>query len=131
MKGNDVEWNGAWSDRDPVWGQLPKQDRENLGQYSKADGEFWMAYEEWVNLFDQIQICNISPDTLKSSRPGGPQGYKWNCLQYDGEWVVGRSAGGCGQPDKQKFWTNVSFSNFKRGQINRINKELFVLSLSI
>lgn len=108
-----MEWNGAWSDRDPVWSQLPKQDRENLGQYSKADGEFWMAYEEWINLFDQIQICNISPDTLKSSRPGGPQGYKWNCLQYDGEWVVGRSAGGCGQPDKQKFWTNVSFSNIK------------------
>lgn len=89
--------------------QLPPQDRQNLGQHSKADGEFWMTYEDWINNFEQIQICNISPDTLATSR-GGPQGYKWNCLQYDGEWVNGRSAGGCGQgAGKEKFWTNPQY----------------------
>lgn len=40
--GNDVEWNGSWSDRDPIWNSIPLQDRQNLGQYSKADGEFWV-----------------------------------------------------------------------------------------
>ena len=66
-----------------------------------------MSFEDWLRNFEQIQICNVSPDTLKASR-GGPQGYKWNCIQYDGEWVIGRSAGGCGQgADRNKFWTNV------------------------
>jgi hypothetical protein len=68
-----------------------------------------MTYEDWFNNFEQIQICNISPDTMASTRPG-PEGYKWNCLQFDGEWVAGRSAGGCGQgADKQRFWTNPQY----------------------
>ena len=54
--GNDVEWNGAWSDRDSVWNQLPPQDRQNLGQYSRHDGEFWMTFEDWISNFDQVQI---------------------------------------------------------------------------
>ena len=66
-----------------------------------------MSYEDWIANFDQIQICNLSPDTLKVVR--GTQGTKWNCLQYDGELVPGRTAGGCGQPDKQKFWINPQY----------------------
>lgn len=68
-----------------------------------------MTYEDWVINFDQIQICNISPDTLQSARVQlGSQGFKWNCIQFDGEWTSGRSAGGSGQGyDKAKFWTNV------------------------
>ncbi|RNA09151.1 calpain-B-like isoform X3 [Brachionus plicatilis] len=93
--GNEVEWNGAWSDGDAVWNSIPMADRQNLGQFAKADGEFW------------VQICNISPDTLKSARVEAPQGFKWNCIQFDGEWVNGRSAGGCGQGyDKARYWTN-------------------------
>jgi hypothetical protein len=42
--GNEVEWNGQWSDRDPQWNSIPSQDRENLGQLSKADGEFWVSF---------------------------------------------------------------------------------------
>jgi calpain len=70
-----------------------------------------MSFEDWLNNFDQIQICNISPDSLKSARGGGGSSaqYKWNCIQYDGEWVVGRSAGGCGQGSSRNlFWTNVT-----------------------
>lgn len=66
-----------------------------------------MSYEDWVSNFDQIQICNISPDTLKVT--GGTQGIKWNCIQFDGELVPGKSAGGCGQPDRQKFWINPQY----------------------
>jgi hypothetical protein len=66
-----------------------------------------MSFDDWMENFDQIQICNLSPDTLKAVR--GAQGIKWNCIQYDGELVRGRTAGGCGQPDKQKFWTNPQY----------------------
>ena len=40
--GNDVEWNGAWSDRDTQWHAIPAQDRQSLGQTARADGEFWV-----------------------------------------------------------------------------------------
>lgn len=64
-----------------------------------------MSYEDWLQYFDQIQICNISPDTLRNSRS---QGLRWNCLQFDGEWVNGRTSGGAGLgADKQRFWMNV------------------------
>lgn len=69
-----------------------------------------MTYEDWVINFDQIQICNISPDTLRSARSEGSQSFKWNSIQFDGEWINGRSAGGCGQGyDKARFWTNVKY----------------------
>lgn len=107
--GNEVEWNGAWSDRDPVWNQLPPQDRQNLGQKSRADGEFWMTYEDWINNFEQIQICNLSPDSLKSARSGS-DGYQWNCLQFDGEWEANNSAGGSGvAKHSQMFWKNPQY----------------------
>ncbi len=84
-------------------------DRQNLGQQSKADGEFWMTYEDWINNFEQVQICNISPDTLKSSRTA-TEAYKWNCLQFDGEWISGQSAGGCGQGrNSHQFWINPQY----------------------
>jgi calpain len=40
--GNEVEWNGAWSDRDTQWNSIPAQDRQSLGQQARADGEFWV-----------------------------------------------------------------------------------------
>ena len=68
-----------------------------------------MTYDDWVDNFEEIQICNISPDTLKSSR-GGPNGYQWNCLQFDGEWIQGKSAGGCGQGrEANLFWQNPQY----------------------
>ena len=106
--GNEVEWNGPWSDQDPVWNQLPYQDRINLGQQSRADGEFWITYDDWIHNFEQLQICHISPDTLKSSR-ANPEGYQWNCLQFDGEWETGKTAGGCGNRNNRMYWQNPQY----------------------
>ncbi len=106
--GNDVEWNGRWSDRDPSWNQIPPNDRHQLGQTSKADGEFWMSYDDWFSNFDQVQVCNISPENMKAVR-AGPQGVTWNCIHFDSELQRNKNAGGSGQPDRQKFWTNPQF----------------------
>jgi hypothetical protein len=102
-----VEWNGKWSDRDPVWNQISEYDREQLGFESRQDGEFWMEYEDWFKNFDQIQICNLSPDTLAAV--DSTDKIKWNCIQYDGELVPGHSAGGSGQRNAKKFWTNPQY----------------------
>lgn len=106
--GNHVEWKGDWSDKDSIWQQLPLQDRQNLGLKSRADGEFWMTYEDWVDNFIRMQICHISPDALKSSRQG-PEGHQWNCLQFDGEWQLDVSAGGAGFGKNNMFWQNPQY----------------------
>jgi len=106
--GNEVEWNGSWSDRDPAWNQISYEERQQLTQVSSADGEFWMSYDDWFSSFDQVQICNLSPDTLQTVGTGS-KGVTWDCIQYDGEFIAGKNAGGCGQPDKQKFWLNPQY----------------------
>ena len=42
-----------------MWQSIPPQDRENLGQKSRADGEFWISYEDWISNFESIQMMNI------------------------------------------------------------------------
>ena len=34
---------------------------------------------------------------------------KWNCKMYHSEWADGVSAGGSGNQDQAKFWTNPQF----------------------
>ena len=50
--GNEVEWNGAWSDNDAVWNSIPIVDRQNLGQFAKADGEFWVKSNLKFNILN-------------------------------------------------------------------------------
>ncbi len=39
--GNEVEWNGEWSDRSSKWNSLSDEHRRDLGVVTDADGEFW------------------------------------------------------------------------------------------
>ncbi len=39
--GNEVEWNGAWSDKSPKWNLIPNSEKHELGFAQNSDGEFW------------------------------------------------------------------------------------------
>ena len=88
--GNEVEWNGAWSDGSPEWGYVPDEEKESLGINFDDDGEFWMSYKDWRRHFDQCEITNLSPDALGDDNP-----FKWEVTTYTGSWEPGVSAGGC------------------------------------
>ncbi len=90
--GNEAEWNGAWSDGSPEWRYIPDDEKENLGINFDSDGEFWMSFKDFMNYFDQLEICNLTPDALDadfSSRP------KWEVATFEGSWIAGETAGGC------------------------------------
>ncbi|KAJ8361465.1 hypothetical protein SKAU_G00179900 [Synaphobranchus kaupii] len=93
-----VEWTGAWSDGSQEWDYVPAEEKEKL-RHAAIDGEFWMSFSDFKSHYDKLEICNLTPDTLTSDKVG-----RWNSYQFDGEWRVGSTAGGC-------FNNIVSFSS--------------------
>ena len=57
--GNNLEWTGRFSDKDRIW--TPKL-KEQLQQEEKADGTFWMPFEDFCREFDDIGICKVHPN---------------------------------------------------------------------
>ncbi|KAL7673168.1 hypothetical protein ACOME3_008036 [Neoechinorhynchus agilis] len=107
--GNEVEWNGAWSDLDPRWNSIDALTKKQMGVTSQADGEFWMTYYDWCTHFDQVQFCNLSPDSFEGNEAYKLRKCPWSIITFDGAWVKGVCAGGCGQPNVAKFWTNPQY----------------------
>lgn len=61
--GNEIEWNGSWSDTDPIWNSLDEKTRRRLSIRRNNDGEFWMSFNDFYREFDVMEVCHISPDT--------------------------------------------------------------------
>merc|ERR1719492_449274 len=63
--------------------------KKNLGLTFEADGEFWMSYKDFSKYWTELEICNLSPDSLDDSP------VKWEVASFEGSWIAGESAGGC------------------------------------
>ena len=75
--------------RSPEWQFIPDEEKENLGLTFEADGEFWMSYKDFSKYWTELEICNLSPDSLDDSP------VKWEVASFEGSWIAGESAGGC------------------------------------
>uniref|UniRef100_A0A4W6BUB2 Calpain 8 n=1 Tax=Lates calcarifer TaxID=8187 RepID=A0A4W6BUB2_LATCA len=84
-----VEWTGPWSDGSSEWDYISRDEKQNLNHVAE-DGEFWMAYSDFIRHFSRLEICNLTPDTLMSDSVG-----YWNHQQFEGMWRIGATAGGC------------------------------------
>jgi calpain, invertebrate len=101
--GNEKEWNGAWCDKSKEWSAIDENLKKELGVTFDCDGEFWMSYEDFVDRFDHVEICNLSPNCLISD-----QELNWNLKEFKGEWVTGISAGGC-RSHLETFYQNPQY----------------------
>jgi len=88
--GNEIEWNGAWSDGSPEWRYIPDEEKEYLGINFEADGEWWMSLKDWTRYFDQLELTNLTPDALDDCN-----NFKWEVSSFSGAWIAGETAGGC------------------------------------
>ncbi|CAG0893965.1 unnamed protein product [Cyprideis torosa] len=104
--GNEAEWKGAWSDKSREWSLIPDDEREAIGLTFESDGEFWMSFKDFVNNFEKIEICNLSPDSLDETETNGKT--KWEMSMYEGAWVAGATAGGC-RNNLDTFWMNPQY----------------------
>uniref|UniRef100_A0A672TDG1 Calpain-2 catalytic subunit-like n=1 Tax=Sinocyclocheilus grahami TaxID=75366 RepID=A0A672TDG1_SINGR len=97
-----VEWTGPWSDNSKEWSSVQPEEKAKL-DYSAEDGEFWMAYSDFIQQFSRLEICNLTPDTLSSEDVS-----RWNYNQFEGNWRVGSTAGGC-RNNPATFCSNPQF----------------------
>uniref|UniRef100_A0A8C8E9E3 Calpain-2 catalytic subunit n=1 Tax=Otus sunia TaxID=257818 RepID=A0A8C8E9E3_9STRI len=98
----EVEWTGKWNDNCPNWSGIDPEVRERLTRRHE-DGEFWMAFNDFLRHYSRLEICNLTPDTLASDRYK-----KWSLLKLDGNWRRGSTAGGC-RNYPNTFWTNPQY----------------------
>ncbi|XP_072565531.1 calpain-2 catalytic subunit-like isoform X1 [Paramormyrops kingsleyae] len=98
-----VEWTGPWSDRSGEWDKIDPSEKARLRSVAE-DGEFWMAYPDFIQQFTDLDICNLTPDTLTSNKLGS-----WNYYEFNGQWRVGSTAGGC-LNNRATFASNPQFS---------------------
>ncbi|XP_051766893.1 calpain-2 catalytic subunit-like [Ctenopharyngodon idella] len=97
-----VEWTGAWSDNSQEWNSVQPEEKAKLN-HSAEDGEFWMAYSDFIQQFSKLEICNLTPDTLSSDDVS-----HWSYNQFEGNWRVGSTAGGC-RNNPATFCSNPQF----------------------
>ncbi|CAF1506952.1 unnamed protein product [Adineta steineri] len=62
---NEIEWAGAWHDRDIRWNHLDLDEKRRMSWQDSEDGEFWMTFQDFFSEFDILEICHLSPDTFE------------------------------------------------------------------
>ncbi|KAH8305283.1 hypothetical protein KR018_011858 [Drosophila ironensis] len=105
--GNDAEWSGPWSDSSPEWRFIPEHTKEEIGLNFDRDGEFWMSFQDFLNHFDRVEICNLSPNSLTEDQQQSSR-RKWEMSMFEGEWSSGVTAGGC-RNFLETFWHNPQY----------------------
>ncbi|XP_023333917.1 calpain-A, partial [Eurytemora carolleeae] len=91
--GNETEWRGTWADNAKEWSFIPEEEKEALGITFSADGEWWMAFKDFKEHFDQVEVCNLSPECLESC--GLDKRFQWCVNSFNSAWISGETAGGC------------------------------------
>jgi hypothetical protein len=85
--------------------------KNSLEFKKEFEGEFWMSFEDFYLNFDLIQFCHLSPDSLSEEIANSKKNSNitWNTITYHDEWIVGKSSGGSGNGNDQRYWTNPQF----------------------
>ena len=56
------EWKGAWSDHSPLWEQYLGVKRQLMPEGPADDGAFWISWEDFSALYNNIDVCDRSVD---------------------------------------------------------------------
>lgn len=112
--GNNIEWNGRWSDDDPIWNSLDNHTRQRLSIRQENDGEFWMSFEDFYKEFDVLEVCHLSPDTYDEFGLTAQHAkYHWRMWYALGSWRAGINSGGsCANTGCRHgcyYWQNPQF----------------------
>lgn len=89
--GNEVEWNGAFSDQSREW-QLVLDD-EKTDLTFDFDGEFWMSFRDFLKYFNTLEVCNVIQNYILCDEE--EQSESWFLKEAHGQWIANENSGGC------------------------------------
>ncbi|XP_073527983.1 calpain-8-like isoform X2 [Phyllobates terribilis] len=95
------EWTGAWSDNSDEWNNVDPKTREELN-IKKDEGEFWMAFHDFLKEYHRVEICNINLSEVCCG-----DDFKWCLTEFNGSWKNGSTAGG--NKDLDTFCINPQY----------------------
>lgn len=65
--GPDLSWRGSWSEGSAEWERFPEVRRHHLKPEHQAAGRFWMAWQDFCQLFDTVDACTMVNSARKAS----------------------------------------------------------------
>jgi calpain, invertebrate len=80
---NEVEWNGPFADKSPEWNFISEKEKREMKIQFCDDGEFYMTFSDFLEHFEEIELCHVSPDSFEA----GDEIKKWNMSVYEGNWT--------------------------------------------
>ncbi|XP_017493640.1 PREDICTED: calpain-D-like [Rhagoletis zephyria] len=84
-----IVWNGAWSDRSPLW--TPSL-RSELVPEGSEEGIFWISFTDLCRYFEMAIVCKIQPNWFQYAYEGpftgsNPNGWTAYELQIDSQLI--------------------------------------------
>ncbi|KAG9286403.1 hypothetical protein G9A89_014569 [Geosiphon pyriformis] len=100
----EIEWNGLWSDKSSEWARVSEAKRKKLELKVEDDGDFWMAFEDFIANFSTLVICRNLNTAWYTFGP------RWHSIMYRGIWSLDTgTAGGCIN-NPETFYQNPQFA---------------------
>uniref|UniRef100_A0A3B3YSN1 Calpain 12 n=1 Tax=Poecilia mexicana TaxID=48701 RepID=A0A3B3YSN1_9TELE len=109
-----VEFCGSWSDKCKEWEDTEQSEKQRLELKLEEDGEFWISAGDFSTMFNVVELCSMSPDSLEDGDASTGQS-AWTISEHKGSWLPGSSAGGSRKYNKS-FWKNPQFELVLREQ---------------
>uniref|UniRef100_A0A096MHY5 Calpain 12 n=1 Tax=Poecilia formosa TaxID=48698 RepID=A0A096MHY5_POEFO len=109
-----VEFCGSWSDKCKEWEDTEQSEKQRLELKLEEDGEFWISARDFSTMFNVVELCSMSPDSLEDGDASTGQS-AWTISEHKGSWLPGSSAGGSRKYNKS-FWKNPQFELVLREQ---------------
>ncbi|XP_035675202.1 calpain-2 catalytic subunit-like isoform X1 [Branchiostoma floridae] len=103
-----IEWKGPWSDESPQWEGVTEERKEELGVVKRDDGEFWMSFQDFLDIWKTLEICHLEP-SVGEVEPELVGCKKWNSTERHGKWQRGMTAGGCANYRTSTFCSNPQY----------------------
>ncbi|CAG0890828.1 unnamed protein product [Cyprideis torosa] len=83
---------------------LLTETKTKLAFQKRGDGEFWMSFDDFRGLFEEVSLCTLGPDFDADGRPDKAG----QVHSIHGAWQAGYNAGGS-RNNMEKFATNPQY----------------------
>nr|CAD7599357.1 unnamed protein product [Timema genevievae] len=90
------------------WRYVPEDEKKESGLTFDNDGEFFMSLKYFHSSFSDLEICNLSADSLTTKTLHEEGNKRWEMSIFEGSWVKDLTAGGCGR-FTESFWRNPQY----------------------